>query len=93
MKGFRALTLSALLAVGLGMTFAAATPASAGERTTTPGVYDASIVYIPGISVPGGLPDCVDKFAQQSYVGKLTVTQSGSGYTLSFIGEKSLSLF
>jgi hypothetical protein len=89
MKGFRALTVSALLALGLGMTFASATPVSAGERTTAPGVYDASIVYVPGISVPGGLPDCVDRFAQQSYVGKLTVTQNGTGYKLSFVGENS----
>jgi hypothetical protein len=96
MKRFRALTLSALFAVGLGMTVAAATPVLAGERTTTPGTYPASIVYIPGISVPGGLPDCVDKFAQQAYVGQLTVVQTGSGYTLSFTGENqddaSLSL-
>jgi hypothetical protein len=96
MKVLRALALPALLAVGFGMFAAAATPATAGGRITAPGVYDASIVYIPGISVPGGLPDCVDKFAQQIYVGKLTVAQSAAGYTLSFAGENqddaSLSL-
>lgn len=87
MKSLRFLSLTAVLALGLGMSFAATTPAMAGGPTTAPGVYDASIVYIPGLSVPGGLPDCVDKFAQQIYVGKLTVAQSGSGYTLSFVGE------
>jgi hypothetical protein len=83
MKVFRALYLTALLAVGLGL----AAPALAGGRITEPGVYDASIVYIPGISVPGGLPDCVDAFAQQIYTGKLTVVQNGSGYTLTFVGD------
>ena len=87
MKDFRALHLSAILALGLGLMVVASTPALAGGRVTTPGTYDASIVYIPGISVPGGLPDCVDEFAQQIYVGQLTVAQSGSGYTLSFVGE------
>lgn len=87
MKGFRALTLAALLAAGLGIPALAANPVAADGRTTAPGVYPASIVYIPGISVPGGLPSCVDRFAQQIYVGNLTVAQSGSGYTLSFVGE------
>lgn len=85
MNHLRALHLSAILAVGLAI--GAPAIALAGDRTTAPGVYDASIVYIPGISVPGGLPECVDEFARQIYVGKLTVAQSGSGYTLSFIGE------
>jgi hypothetical protein len=88
MKGFRALHLSAILAVGLGIAVVASTPAMAGGRTTAPGVYDASIVFIPGLSVPGGLPDCVALFAQQTYVGKLTVTQNASGgYVASFVGE------
>jgi len=87
MKTFRALYLSAILAIGLGVALAASTPALAGGRITAPGEYDASIVYIPGISVPGGLPACVDEFAQQIYVGKLTVAQKGAGYTLSFVGE------
>lgn len=87
MKSFRSLPLTALLTLGLGMSFAATTPALAGGPTTAPGVYDASIVYIPGLTVPGGLPDCVDKLAQQIYVGEITVAQSGSGYTLSFVGE------
>jgi len=83
MKTFRALYLSAILVAGLGM----AVPALAQDRITAPGVYDASVVYIPGISVPGGLPACVDDFAQQIYVGKLTVAQKAGGYTLSFEGE------
>jgi len=87
MKTFRALYLSAILAVGLGMAAGVSAPALAQDRITTPGVYDASVVYIPGISVPGGLPACVDEFAQQIYVGKLTVAQKGGGYTLSFVGE------
>lgn len=87
MKAFRAFSLIAVLAVGLGLSAGATTPAEAGGRITAPGVYDASIVYIPGISVPGGLPSCVDEFARQIYVGKLTVAQSGSGYTVSFAGE------
>lgn len=86
MKSLRSISLTALLALGLGMS-AVTTPASAGGPTTAPGDYDASIVYIPGISVPGGLPDCVDKFAQQIYVGKVTIAQNGSGYTVSFVGE------
>ena len=85
MKVFRALYLTGLLVTGLGLV--APVPALAGGRITEPGVYDASIVYIPGISVPGGLPACVDEFAQQIYVGKLTVVRNGSGYTLSFVGE------
>jgi hypothetical protein len=87
MKAFRALSLIAVLAVGLGLAAGASTPAEAQGRITAPGVYDASIVYIPGISVPGGLPSCVDEFARQIYVGKLTVAQTGSGYTVSFVGE------
>jgi hypothetical protein len=87
MNAFRALHLSAILALGLGIGAMASVPALAGGRITAPGVYDASIVYIPGLSVPGGLPACVDEFAQQIYVGKLTVAQSGSGYTVSFVGE------
>jgi hypothetical protein len=89
MKLFRAIQLSTLLAVGLGVACVASTPVLAGERTNTPGVYDASIVYIPGLSVPGGLPDCVDRFAQQIYVGKLTVAQGGSGYIVSFVGDNA----
>lgn len=87
MKVFRAITLAAIMAVGLGI--GASAPAQAGDRITAPGVYDASIVYIPGISVPGGLPSCTEEFAQQIYVGKLTVTQSGSGYTVTFVGENT----
>jgi hypothetical protein len=85
MKTFRVLSLSAILAVGLG--FGAPERALAGDRITAPGVYDASVVYIPGISVPGGLPECVDEFAQQIYVGKITVAQNGSGYTVTFVGS------
>jgi hypothetical protein len=88
MKAFRALHLSAILVVGLAIAGVAPVPALAGDRITAPGVYDASIVYIPGVSVPGGLPACVDEFARQIYVGKLTVTQgTGSGYTVTFVGE------
>jgi len=77
--------LSAVLAVGL---FAAA-PAHAQARTTAPGVYDVSIVYIPGLSVPGGLPDCAQQFDRQTYVGKLTIAQAAPGaeYRVSFVGE------
>jgi hypothetical protein len=83
MKLLRLLQLSAILAVGLGMSFA---PAHAG--TNAPGTYDVSISYIPGISVPGGLPDCVDKFDRQTYVGKLTVSQDArGGYKVTFVGE------
>lgn len=81
MKAFRAFIL--VLAIGLGM----AGPVLAQGRITAPGTYDASVVYIPGISVPGGLPSCVDEFARQVYVGKLTVVESGSGYTVTFVGE------
>jgi hypothetical protein len=86
MKTLRALHLSAILAIGLGLA-AASAPALAGDRVTAPGEYDVSVVYIPGISVPGGLPACADDFAQQIYVGKLTVARKGEGYTLSFVGE------
>jgi hypothetical protein len=82
MKALRALTLSAVLAIGL-----VSSPALAQDRETEPGTYDASIVYIPGISVPGGLPDCVDQLSRQIYVGELTVARTGSGYTLTFVGE------
>ncbi len=85
MKAFRVMYLAAVLAIGLGL--GATVTAQAGGRITAPGVYDASIVYIPGLSVPGGLPSCTDEFAQQIYVGKLTVTQNGSGYTVTFVGE------
>lgn len=88
MKFFRAFQMSTLLVVGLALA-SVASPVVAGGRVTAPGVYDASIVYIPGLSVPGGLPDCVDKFAQQTYVGKLTVAQGGSGYIVSFVGENA----
>jgi hypothetical protein len=89
MKLLRAFQISTLLAIGLGVACVASTPVFAGDRTTAPGVYDASIVYIPGISVPGGLPDCVDQFAQQTYVGKLTVAKAGSGYIVRFVGENA----
>jgi hypothetical protein len=83
MKALRTFTLSAVLAV------AALAPslALAQGRVTDPGTYDASIVYIPGISVPGGLPDCVDQLSRQIYVGELTVARNGSGYTVTFVGE------
>ncbi|MGH7724913.1 MAG: hypothetical protein ACREOU_05740 [Candidatus Eiseniibacteriota bacterium] len=66
--------------------FALAAPAHAQGRITTPGVYPASVVYIPGISVPGGLPDCVDPFVRQIYLGEVTIVQTGSGYDVSFEG-------
>ncbi len=66
--------------------FALAAPAHAQGRITAPGVYPASAVYIPGISVPGGLPDCVDPFARQIYVGEVTIVQSAGGYEVSFEG-------
>ena len=87
MKAFRALQLITVLAVGLGTAVATSVPAQAQGRITEPGVYDASIVYIPGISVPGGLPSCVEEFAQQIYVGQLTVTENGSGSTVTFVGQ------
>ena len=80
----RILQLSALLAVGL---FATA-PARAQGRVTAPGVYDVSIVYIPGLSVPGGLPECTQQFDRQTYVGKLTIAKNAGGeYRVSFVGE------
>ena len=76
------LPLAAILVVGLTL----AAPAHAQGRINTPGTYDASVVYIPGITPPGGLPDCVDKFHQQVYVGKITVITSNSGFKVTFEG-------
>jgi len=90
-----ALAGPAILAVGLiasPVAFAAprsALPVVAGERVTTPGVYDISVVYIPGISVPGGLPECVEKFAEQTYLGQLTVTKTATGSHMSFVGTNA----
>lgn len=80
MNRFRFLSLAAVLAV-IGF----ANPAHA-QRVNAPGTYDASVVYVPGISPPGGLPDCVDKFTQQVYVGKITVASSNQGFKVSFEG-------
>src|SRR6188768_1688628 len=55
MNPLRLFKSALVLAVGLGIAFAA--PAFA-QRVNAPGTYDASVVYIPGISVPGGLPEC-----------------------------------
>ena len=80
MNRLRFLSLAAVLAI-----VAFANPAFA-QRINAPGTYDASVVYVPGISPPGGLPDCVDKFTQQVYVGKITVTPSNQGFKVSFEG-------
>jgi hypothetical protein len=83
MNRLRFLYLSAALAFGLMI----AGPVHAQVYSNTPGTYEASVVYIPGISVPGGLPECVDKFAQQLYVGHVTVVQDASGgYSATFTG-------
>jgi len=84
--GVAALVLGIALAAPAG---AAPHRAPAGGLVTEPGVYDASVVYIPGISVPGGLPDCVNEIAQQIYVGTITVARSGDGYRVSFAGVNS----
>jgi hypothetical protein len=81
--GVAALVLGIVLAVPVG---AAPHRTVANGLITAPGVYDASIVYIPGISVPGGLPDCVNDVAQQIYVGQITVTKTATGSTVSFDG-------
>src|SRR5689334_4245623 len=78
----RFLPLAAILVVG----FVLAAPAHAQGRINTPGTYDASAVYIPGITPPGGLPDCVDKFDQQIYVGKITVAPTNGGFRVTFEG-------
>ena len=83
MNPLRVFKSSLVLAVGLGLALAA--PAFA-QRVNAPGTYDASVVYIPGISVPGGLPECVDKFVQQTYVGQITVTETNSGFKAIFEG-------
>jgi len=83
MNPLRVFKSAMVLAVGLGIAFAA--PAFA-QRVNAPGTYDASVVYIPGISVPGGLPECVDKFAQQTYVGQITITQTNQGFKATFEG-------
>jgi hypothetical protein len=82
MNRFRFLPLAAILAVS----FALAVPAHAQGRINTPGTYDASAVYIPGLTPPGGLPDCVDKFDQQIYVGTITVIPNNSGFKVTFEG-------
>ena len=61
MNPLRLFKSAMVLAVGLGL--ASAAPAFA-QRVNAPGTYDASVVYIPGISVPGGLPECVEHFVQ-----------------------------
>ena len=66
-----------------------AQPIVAGDRITAPGVYAASVVYIPGISIPGGLPECANEFAQQIYVGEITVSRRGSGYSVVFQGANA----
>jgi len=88
---FKLKTLGGVAALVLGI--ALAVPAGAAPHRTTanglitaPGIYDASIVYIPGVSVPGGLPECVDALAQQIYVGQITVTKTATGSTVSFEG-------
>lgn len=80
MNRIRFLSLAAVLAV-----VAFANPAFA-QRINTPGTYDASVVYVPGISPPGGLPDCVDKFTQQVYVGQVTVITTNQGFKVTFEG-------
>ncbi|MEP7028658.1 MAG: hypothetical protein ABI960_08685 [Candidatus Eisenbacteria bacterium] len=93
----RNLSRTALAALVFGLAVAGLSPALAaprtlapvtdGDRITAPGTYDASIVYIPGLSIPGGLPDCAEKFDRQVYVGKLTVTSSAAGSRMAFVGE------
>ena len=83
MNPLRLFKSAMVLAVGLGL--ASAAPAFA-QRVNAPGTYDASVVYIPGISVPGGLPECVENFVEQTYVGQITVTQTNSGYKAIFEG-------
>ena len=73
------------LVLAVGLAIASAAPAFA-QRVNAPGTYDASVVYIPGISVPGGLPECVEHFVQQTYVGQITVTETNSGFKAIFEG-------
>ena len=81
MSRLRFLSLAAVLAACIGF----ANPAHA-QYVNTPGTYDASVVYIPGITPPGGLPDCVDKMDQQIYVGTITVTPTNQGFKVMFEG-------
>ena len=81
MNRIRFLSLAAVLAATL--VFAGSADA---QRINTPGTYDASVVYVPGISPPGGLPDCVDKFTQQVYVGQVTVETNNQGFRVTFEG-------
>jgi hypothetical protein len=95
MKRLLALAAPAILAMGLVVSGAALaaprslSPVTDGDRVTAPGVYDISVVYIPGISVPGGLPECVERFDQQIYLGKLTVSKTATGSRMSFVGENA----
>ena len=83
MRAVRFLTFALLLVVGL------AGKASAQGYSNTPGVYtDVKVGIVPAALPPGSLPAEVGNLGPDLYVGTLTITQSGGGYTATYQGER-----
>ena len=83
MRAVRFLTFALLLVVGL------AGKASAQSYDNTPGVYtDVKVGVVPAALPPGSLPGGLGNLGPDLYVGTLTITQSGGGYSAQYQGQR-----
>ena len=84
MRAVRFLTFALLLAAGFSGKVSAQ-PA----YDNTPGVYnDVKIGVVPALLPPGSLPGSVGNLGPDLYVGTLTVSQSGGGYSVTYQGVR-----
>jgi hypothetical protein len=83
MRAVRFLSFALLLVVG----FAGA--AKAQGYNNTPGTYnDVLVGVVPAMLPPGSLPSDLPKLGDDLYRGTLIVSRSGSGYSVSYQGER-----
>jgi hypothetical protein len=85
MRAVRFLTFALLLVAGL-----SGKAQAQSDYNNTPGVYtDVKIGVVPAALPPGSLPPEVGNLGPDLYVGTLTVTQNGSGYSVQYQGERA----
>jgi hypothetical protein len=79
----RFLTLALLMAVGVAGT------AKAQAYNNTPGTYnDIKVGVVPAALPPGSLPPEASNVGPDLYLGTLTITKSGGGYSAQYKGER-----
>ena len=82
MRAVRFLSLALLMVVG----FAGAASA---QYNNTPGVYSVKVGVVPALLPPGSLPADLPTLGPDLYVGTLTVTGGGGGFSAQFKGERA----